>query len=80
MIPLGMLRQMAEMTSLGPFNAKQAISASTGNVTQYGLDAGRLRVGAPADVVVLDAPFGIDEAGCLLLRDGVRRCPGGVCW
>jgi Adenine deaminase len=59
MIPLGMLRQMAEMTSLGPFNAKQAISASTGNVaTQYGLDAGRLRVGAPADVVVLDAPLG----------------------
>jgi enamidase len=58
-IPLGMLRQMAEMSSLGPLTARECISASTGNVAaRYGLDAGRLAVGAPADLVILDAPLG----------------------
>lgn len=58
-IPLGMLRQMAEMCSLGPLTPRQAVSASTGNVgSRYGLEAGRLAVGAPADIVVLDAPLG----------------------
>lgn len=58
-IPLGMLRQMAEMSSLGPITGRQAMSASTGNVAAvYGLDAGRIQVGAPADLVVLDAPLG----------------------
>lgn len=59
MIPLGMLRQMAEMSSLGPLTGRQAISASTGNVAdRYGLNAGRLTVGAAGDLVVLDAPLG----------------------
>jgi enamidase len=54
-----MLRQMAEMSSLGPITGRQAMSASTGNVAAvYGLDAGRIQVGAPADLVVLDAPLG----------------------
>lgn len=58
-IPLGMLRQMAEMCSLGPLTPRQAISTCTGNVAAYyNLDAGRLRVGAPADLVVMDAPLG----------------------
>lgn len=72
-IPLGMLRQMAEMCSLGPLTPRQAITASTGNVAErYGLDAGRLRVGAPADIVVLDAPLGSmagDAFGALALGD-----------
>lgn len=59
MIPLGMLRQMAEMASLGPLSGRQALTASTGNVAQtYGLNAGRLEVGAAGDLVVLDAPLG----------------------
>jgi enamidase len=59
MIPLGMLRQMAEMASLGPLSARQTLSASTGNVAvRYGLNAGRLAVGAPADLAILDAPLG----------------------
>ncbi len=59
MIPLGMLRQMAEMSSLGPITARQAVTATTGNVaTIYGIDAGRLAVGAAADIVVLDCPIG----------------------
>ncbi|WGW11690.1 amidohydrolase family protein [Saxibacter everestensis] len=69
-IPLGMLRQMAEMSSLGPITARQAITASTGNVAeQYGLDAGRLIVGAPADLAVLDAPLGCTASTALAAID-----------
>jgi enamidase len=58
-IPLGMLRSMAELASLGPLTASQAVSAATGNVSAiYGLRAGRLAVGHPADFVVMDAPLG----------------------
>lgn len=58
-IPLAMLRTMAELVSLGAMDADVAMAASTGNVAAvYHLDAGRLAVGAPADLVVLDAPVG----------------------
>ncbi len=86
-IPLGMLRQMAELCSLGPISARQAVTASTGNVADvYGLESGRIRVGAPADLVALDAPlgsaaddaFGALELGdipavCLVVTDGAIR-------
>lgn len=58
-IPLGMLRQMAELCSLGPLTPRQAVTAATGNVARtYGLESGRIAVGAPADLVGLDAPLG----------------------
>jgi enamidase len=58
-IPLGMLRQMAELCSLGPLTPRQAIAASTGNVRRvYRLDEGVLEVGRPANLVALDAPLG----------------------
>ena len=58
-IPLGMLRQMAEMVSLGSLTPEQAVTAATGSVgAVYGLDAGRLAVGRPADLLVVDAPVG----------------------
>lgn len=58
-IPLGMLRTMAELVSLGPLTPRQAVTAATGNVTAtYGIDGGRLAVGEVADLVVLDAPAG----------------------
>jgi len=58
-IPLGMLRSMAELASLGPLTGQQTVAASTGNVADtYGLRAGRLKVGWPADFVLLDAPIG----------------------
>lgn len=72
-IPLGMLRQMAEMSSLGPLSPRQAVSAATGNVSAwYGVPGGRLAVGAVADIVVLDAPLGSaadDAFGALALGD-----------
>lgn len=58
-IPLGMLRIMAELISLGPLTARQAITAATGNVSRtYGVPGGYLAVGQAADVLVIDAPLG----------------------
>ncbi|MGW6697440.1 amidohydrolase family protein [Nocardia sp. NPDC055049] len=58
-IPLGMLRQIAEMASLGPFSSRQGVIAATGNVAEvYELNSGRLEVGRDADLVVFDAPLG----------------------
>ncbi|WP_104177524.1 amidohydrolase family protein [Cryobacterium sp. Y50] len=58
-VPLALLHLMAELVSLGGLKWQQAIAATTGNVgTVYGLDAGRLEVGRPADLLVVDAPLG----------------------
>jgi enamidase len=59
MIPLGMIRTITELTSLGPYTPRQAISAATGNVAAtYDIPGGYLRVGAAADFTVFDAPLG----------------------
>lgn len=58
-ISLGMLRQMAELASLSQLTGRQAVAAATGNVADvYGLSAGRLETGRPADVLVVDTPVG----------------------
>jgi enamidase len=63
MIPLALLRSMAELVSLGPLTPEQAIAAVTGNVSAtYSLSAGMLRLGAPADLLVIDAPLGSTAA------------------
>jgi enamidase len=65
-IPLGMLRQMAEFASLSSMSARQAITAATGNVAAvYGLPTGRLEVGRPADLLVMDAPLGSQASDAL---------------
>ncbi|HEY1819563.1 MAG TPA: amidohydrolase family protein [Trebonia sp.] len=72
-IPLGMLRSMAELASLGPMTPEQTVTAATGNVAAvYGIDGGRLAVGQVADLVVLDAPIGsgaADAFGALRIGD-----------
>lgn len=72
-IPLALLRTMAELVSLGPLDPAQAVAAATGNVADvYGLNSGRIEVGRPADLVVLDAPLGSQAAdwrGALRLGD-----------
>jgi enamidase len=72
-IPLALLRSMAELISLGGLPVEAALAAVTGNVAAaYGLNAGRISVGAPADLVVLDAPVGsaaADWRGALRIGD-----------
>jgi enamidase len=58
-IPLAILRTMAELVALGPLTPEIALAAATGNVGEiYGLDAGIIEIGRPADLLVVDAPLG----------------------
>lgn len=72
-VPLGMVHLMAELVSLGGLTVEQAVAAATGSVGRvYGLDAGVLAVGRPADLLVVDAPLGSagdDWAGALEVGD-----------
>jgi enamidase len=59
MMPLALLHLMAELVSLGGLTPELALAAATGNVGRaYGLDAGLLERGRPADLLVVDAPLG----------------------
>jgi enamidase len=58
-IPLAVLKTVVELSALSSLAPAQAWALATGNVADvWGLPAGRLRVGAEADLVVLDAPRG----------------------
>jgi enamidase len=86
-VPLALWHLTAELVSLGGLSWELAIAAITGNVGEiYGLEAGRLAVGRPADLLVVDAPLGSaastwaealqigDVPGvCAAVTDGVVR-------
>jgi enamidase len=58
-MPLAVLKTVVELSALSPLEPAQTWALATGNVADvWGLPAGRLRVGAEADLVVLDAPRG----------------------
>jgi enamidase len=58
-MPLGMLHLMAELAGLGALTPDGVVTAATGNVAAvYRLPSGRLELGAPADLVLVDAPLG----------------------
>jgi len=77
-VPLGMFHLIAELVSLEGLSAEEAIAAATGSVGRvYGLDAGLLEIGRPADLLVLDAPLGSmgdDWAGALQVGDVPALC------
>ena len=57
--PLGVLRTISLLCSLGELEPGLAIAAASGNTARWrGLEAGRIAVGALADLVFLDAPLG----------------------
>lgn len=86
-VPLALWHLAAELVSLGGLTWQQAIASMTGQVADvYGLAAGRLEFGRPADLLILDAPLGSVgenwaealEAGdvpgvCAAITDGVVR-------
>lgn len=86
-VPLALWHLSAELVSLGGLTWQQAVASMTGQVADvYGLDAGRIEVGRPADLLVLDAPLGSVgstwaealQAGdipgvCAAVTDGVVR-------
>jgi enamidase len=56
-MPLAVIKSVTELSSLVPLPAELALCFATGNVGRaYGLEAGLIREGAPADFVLLDAP------------------------
>ena len=58
-VPLGILRVIAHLTSLGGVAPESAIAMATGNTARvYGLPVGQIAPGRPADVVIADAPVG----------------------
>ena len=57
--PLGMLRLMALLCSLGQMPGEEAFCLATGNTARvHKLDRGRVRPGLAADLMLLDAPEG----------------------
>ncbi|MBF8290947.1 MAG: ena [Chloroflexi bacterium] len=58
-IPLGILRTMAHLASLGGIAPEVAVAMATGNTTRvHGLDVGVLAPGRAADLCLIDAPVG----------------------
>ena len=59
MVPLGILRVIAHLTSLGGIEPEEAICMATGNTARvYGLPVGVIEPGREADLCIVDAPIG----------------------
>jgi len=58
-VPLGILRVIAHLTSLGGLAPEAAICMATGNTARvYGLPVGQIAPGREADCCLVDAPVG----------------------
>jgi len=56
-MPLGVLKTVCEVASLGGLSPEEAIALATGNNARvFRVPAGTIAVGEPADLVVCDAP------------------------
>jgi enamidase len=65
-VPLGILRVMAHLASLGGVVPEVAVAMATGNTARvHGLDVGVLAPGSPADIALIDAPIGSQAATAL---------------
>jgi enamidase len=75
-VPLGILRNIAYLASVGGLAPELAVCCATGNTARvFGLAEGVIEPGAPADLVVADAPLG--SAGTdLLTALAVGDVPG----
>ncbi len=75
-VPLGILRVLAHLASLGGVRPEVAVAMATGNTARvHGLDVGLLEPGRAADVVLCDAPVG-SSADSALAALGVGDLPG----
>jgi enamidase len=72
-MPLGVIKTVAELSSLAGVGPALVWAAATGNCARtWGLPSGFLRVGASADLIVMDAPWGgtaSDALGALAIGD-----------
>lgn len=78
-MPMGVIKTVCEVTSLGGLPPAEAIALATGNnATAFRLATGTIAVGQPADVVVCDAPVG-SAAGDALGAVARGDIPGISC-
>jgi enamidase len=72
-MPLGILKSVCELSSLGDLPPAESVALATGNNKRaYRLKTGTLEVGMPADLVVCDAPVGSaarDGLGAIAIGD-----------
>jgi len=65
-MPLGVIKTVAELSSLGQVDPALLWAAASGNNARtWNLPAGVIRVGAAADIVVMDAPWGSGASDAL---------------
>ncbi|HUG29384.1 MAG TPA: amidohydrolase family protein [Candidatus Limnocylindria bacterium] len=65
-VPLGILRVLAHLASLGGVAPEIAVAMATGNTARvHGLDVGVLAPGRAADIVLSDAPIGSQASTAL---------------
>jgi enamidase len=58
-MPLALLKSVAELASLTPLPPETVLAFATGNVGRvYRLEAGVIELGRPADLLLIDAPLG----------------------
>ena len=71
-MPLGVVKTLAELCSLGGLDGATAWALATGNNARaFGIPGGRLAAGEVADLVVMDAPWGsVAESACDALALG----------
>jgi enamidase len=71
-MPLGVLKTLAELCSLGGLDGETAWALASGNNARaFGIPGGRIAVGEVADLVVMDAPWGsVAETACAALALG----------
>lgn len=65
-MPLGVLKTIAELSSLSGIEPAKVWAAATGNnASVWGLTAGLVRAGSDADLVIIDAPKGSTQPDAL---------------
>jgi len=65
-MPLGMLKTLAELSSLGGLPPTDAVALATGNAGRVlRVEEGILETGKPADIVLLQEPLGGTQPGPL---------------
>ena len=65
-IPLGILRNICQISSVSGIAAAECIAMATGNTAKaYGLNTAMIEVGKEADFVIMDAPMGSIGADAL---------------
>lgn len=65
-MPLAVIKSVTELASLAGVAPEVALAFATGNVARaYGLDAGVVAEGAPADFILIDAPMSSSAATAL---------------